>query len=204
METITEYRKLIEQLKGQKIALKTLKAKTKEELMIAEEVYLDTEEAQFVIHTVAKQTHDKFKVNLSAPVTLALANIFEDPYALDVSFAIKNNASACAIKFKRGESLLSPLDSSGYGAANIASFALRVALWGMAIPKSAPVLILDESFKELSANYHDMAGLMLKEISKDMGLQLILSTHSDTLREGVDRIYNVTIKNRVSKVKRLK
>ena len=204
MEKINNYRKLIEQLKGQKIALEALKTKTEDELVVAEEVYLDTEEAQFVIHTVAKQTHDKFKVNLSAPVSLALANIFEDPYALDVSFAIKNNASACSIKFKRGESLLSPLDSSGYGAANIASFALRVALWGMSVPKSAPVLILDEPFKELSANYHDMAGMMLKEISKDMGLQLIISTHSDTLREGMDRIYNVTMKDRVSKVKRIK
>lgn len=204
METINEYRRKIEQLKGQKIALETLKAKAEAELVIAEEVFLDTEESQFVIQTVAKNTRDTFKVKISAPVTLALANIFEDPYALDVSFAIKNNASACSIKFKRGESLMRPLDSSGYGAANITSFALRVALWGMSIPKSAPVLLLDEPFKELSVNYHDLAGKMLEAISKDLGLQLVISTHSDTLREGVNRIFNLTMKNRESKVKRLK
>jgi len=101
--------------------------------------------------------------------------------------------------FKKGEELVDPLRFSGLGAADIAAFALRCAAWSMD-KRYRNTLILDEPFKHLSANHHEKTGKMVKILSEKLGLQIIMISHSRKAAEHADRVFEITMKNNVSKV----
>jgi len=82
----------------------------------------------------------------------------------------------------------------------VAAFALRVASWSMQSPRSNNVLILDEPFRYLSVNLLSKASDMLKQISKELDLQIIMVTHSPELVEAADAVFEVSLKNKVSSV----
>lgn len=87
------------------------------------------------------------------------------------------------------------------GAVDIAAFALRVVSWSMSYPKLRNVIILDEPMKNLSKDMQEKASMMIKEVSKKLGIQFIIVTHEDTLASYADKTFMVE-KNRkgISKV----
>jgi DNA repair exonuclease SbcCD ATPase subunit len=87
------------------------------------------------------------------------------------------------------------------GAVDVASFALRIASWSMARPRTDNVIILDEPFRFLSENYQERASNMLREVSQKLGIQLIIVTHETVLTTSADRIFEVSIKKGISQIK---
>ena len=79
------------------------------------------------------------------------------------------------------------------GAVDVASFGLRVALWSLRRPRPAPVISLDEPFKHLSDDMGETAIDMLKLISKRLGMQFIVSSHSPDLKAGADKGFSVVL-----------
>jgi len=195
---IAEYLKKLEQLKGQRkekqSELKSLNAELKSLIIDLEEY----EEAQVIIQQVARMTQQQLEYRVSEIVTLALSAVFEDPYKFEIEFIDKRGKTEAEIWFVRNEEKIKPIDASGGGVVDIASLALRIALWNLQKPKTRNVLILDEPCKCLSADMLDKASLMIKEISQKLGLQIIMVTHSDVLAEAADKVFYVKKKNNVS------
>lgn len=127
----------------------------------------------------------------------------EDPYKLTMEFVDRRDKNECDLRFERQGNLMKPLDSSGVGAIDVASFALRIAAWSIQFPKSRPVIILDEPFKFLDKSKHGRAFEMLKELSLKLGLQFIIVTHEEGLTENADRIFKVSNTKRTSKVEQI-
>ena len=71
---------------------------------------------------------------------------------------------------------------------------VATASWSMQRPKSRNVLILDEPFRYLSSNLLPRASEMLKQISEQLELQIIMVTHATELAEEADKIFEVSIK----------
>lgn len=103
--------------------------------------------------------------------------------------------------FVRDTLEIDPLTASGVGAIDVAAFALRIASWSMARPRTHPVIILDEPFRYLSENYQERASNMLKELSDKLGIQFIIITHEQTLTTSADRIFEIGKKRNKSYVK---
>ena len=91
--------------------------------------------------------------------------------------------------------------ASGGGVIDIASFALRIALWSISSPRPMNTLIFDEPFRFLSRELQPRAGIMLQEICKKLGLQIILVTHNPSLIDSADKIFRVSQRNGKSIVK---
>ncbi len=159
------------------------------------------EQAREVIREVGLKTQEQLQCNISDITSLALEAVFEDPYELVAEFVQRRNKTECDLYFMRDGYRADPLDASGGGAVDVASFALRVASWSMQHPKSRPVLILDEPLRFLSEDLQEKASEMIKEISKRLGIQFIIITHQETLSSYADKTFTVSIKKGISTVK---
>lgn len=188
---LVEYSKKIEQRKGQLQSLEKLlhECNNKEKLLLKE--INDIEKAQVIIQTVARETQDNLIYNIENVVTAALEAVMDDPYKFRVIFDVKRNKTEAKLLFERNGELIEPLNSSGYGAADIASLALRIAAWSLTNPKKRPLFILDEPFKHLSTELHEKASLMIKELSEKLGIQFIIITHVNQISEHSDKVFRV-------------
>jgi len=160
-----------------------------------------SEEAQAIIQKVAKDTQSQLEIHISDIVTMALETIFDDPYEFKIEFVVKRNKTECELVFEKDGVKIHPLSASGGGVIDTASFALRIALWTLQTPRSRNVLVLDEPFRFLSKDLIPRAASLLKELKQKLNLQMIIVTHIEELAEEADKIFRVSIKKGISKVK---
>lgn len=158
------------------------------------------EKAREVLKIVALKTQQQLQYHISDITTMALEAVFPDPYDLVAEFVQRRNKTECDLLFERYGERIDPLSASGGGAVDVASFALRVASWAMERPRLRNTLILDEPFRYLSVNLLPKASEMLKRVSEDMKLQIIMVTHSEELMEGADKVFTVERRKGVSTV----
>ncbi len=158
----------------------------------------DLQVSRSLIQKAAQLTQEKLSVHISDLVSLALRSVFDDPYEFQATFENRRNSMECDLTFVKNGNEYKPLDSCGYGAADVASFALRIAYWSLG--NTRPVLIWDEPFRQLDKKKQGMAAEMVSKLSKELGLQIIIITHSEELAECADKVFNVSIENGISKV----
>ena len=153
---------------------------------------LRAERARVILQEVARQTQKELEYRINDLVTAALVAVFPDPYSFELEFVERRNKTEADLWLRRGGERMSPLDSTGGGAVDVAAFALRVALWGIRTPRFRPVLVLDEPFRFLSRELQPKASALLKILSERMGLQILMVSHSLDLIEEADRVFTVT------------
>jgi len=86
--SLSEIRKEIERKKGQKQQVEADLDKLNNKLSELEQLIIDSEQAQIIIQTVAKETQKELQFHISDIVTLALSTIFDKPYSFEVNFVI--------------------------------------------------------------------------------------------------------------------
>jgi DNA repair exonuclease SbcCD ATPase subunit len=201
---ITELKRMRDkyhQMNGQRLLLIEQRDKCIAEKEAAESYYTNALAARTIVQNVAEATQNKLEYHISSLVTAALSAVFPDPYSFELRFVQRRNKIEADLVFiKNGNETDDLLNSAGGGAADIASFALRVALWSIA--KTRPVLIMDEAFKFLSVDLQEKASSMLKEISDKLGLQIILVSHLPQIISAADNVIMVENIKGESKVRR--
>ena len=200
MTDVSQLRNNLERLKGQKIQVRKSLIEVKQEFRDAKKSLHLHEKAKEVIRIVGLETQQKLQFHISDITSLALEAVFPDPYKLKANFIQRRNKTECDLTFVRDEMEIDPIEASGVGAIDVAAFALRIASWSMNIPHTRNTIILDEPFRFLSKNYQEQASMMIKEISQKLGIQCIIVTHETALTESADKIFNVSIKNGISKI----
>lgn len=170
-QTIAKYHKLV----GMQSMLSAQKEKTERDVSVLRELSLAIESASTLIQDTAKETQEKIRVHLNSLVTKALQAVYpEDIHFFDLKFVSERGQTSIYPTLIKGENELDPLDNSG-GMAEIIAFALRIAL--MTIGKKAKILILDEPFTGVSAIRIPLVQDFLQEISKDLGIQVLITSH---------------------------
>ncbi len=192
MAEIKELRNRLEQLKGEKNQLLTQIKQYRQQLRELKQQIIQYEKAREIIREVGLKTQQQLQYHISDITSLALEAVFDDPYTLKVEFVQRRNKTECDLLFVRNGKEIDPLEASGYGAVDIAAFALRVASWSMKTPKTRNTIILDEPMLSLSEDRQSLASRMLKEISERLGIQFIIVTHKELLTEYADKIFSVS------------
>jgi DNA repair exonuclease SbcCD ATPase subunit len=105
------------------------------------------------------------------------------------------------ILFLKNENEGKPIEIAGGGTLDVASFALKTAIW--AIKPTNNVMILDEPFHFLSRDLQSKCSQMIKMIQEKMKIQFIIVSHIPEITESADRIFNVENIKGVSKVKQI-
>jgi len=197
---LQQIRYRLENLKGQRDRLDADIAAGEARIAEFKEDIVDVEEARAVIQVVAQQTQQRLEYHVGEIVSLAMAAVFDRPYALRLVFVQRRNKTEADIVFERDGEQCRPIDASGGGAVDVAAFALRVAMWSLRRPRSRNTLILDEPLKMLSRDRMPRAAAMIAEISRRLGLQIIMVSHAQELIEGADRYFEVSMRKGVSSV----
>lgn len=197
---IKSLRKFLEQDRGKRDQIQLQISSLREETKRLQKDVHDHEKAGEVMKQVALSTQRQLQYHISDIATMALEAVFPDPYSLVAEFVQRRNKTECDLYFERDGERLDPISASGGGAVDVASFALRVASLSMENPKPRRTLILDEPFRYLSADLLPKASDMLSQISKKLGLQIIMVTHSEELIEGADRVFEVSQRKGITKV----
>lgn len=181
---------LLNQLEAEKTHLK------------GDEDYLDTAtKSRAVVQVVAESVQQKLEYHISNLVSMALASIWEEPYEFNLRFVQRRNKTECDLIFsKNGKETDDIVNSGGGGVADISSIALQLATWS--VKKTRPVMIWDERTKFLhNPIYQEKASEMLKRISKELGIQIIMVSDQTNLLNTADKIITVEIKDGKSTIK---
>jgi len=156
-------------------------------------------EAKQVLSVVATATQKKFVDYIESLVTVALQSV----YGPDLKFVVKTKENLeCLLLVQEGDrEPFSPEEEMGSGVLDIASLALRVAMWGIKKPASRNFIYLDEPMKAIGkGEMLESAIEMIRKISEELGIQFIINTHEPTIAKLADRSFSTTKEKMVSKV----
>ena len=182
---------------------RSLKA-NEEELVTLRARHGYAESAQIILQGVAQKTQQNLEIHFSDLVTLALRSVFDEPLEFTMTVVPRRNKTEVDL-FLGGpegeESKDDPMDCSGGGALDIASFALRIAFWSLR--KNRHTLILDEPFKYVSPDLQHKVSDMVRLLSEKLKLQIIMVSHADEINYSADKTFVVSKVNGISQVKEL-
>ena len=190
-------RNLADQLTRRKVKQDDLD-KAGKRLTAMETLLLDTEKARLIVQVVSADIQKDLEYQISNMVTLALSSVFEDPMEFKTKFVERRNQTELDFYFVKEGNEYDPMDDGG-GAKDIASIALRMAIWS--IHKTRALMILDEPSRNVS---HDMQGKvseMIKMLSTELGIQMVIISHIPEIVECADKVFNVVKTDGVSIVK---
>lgn len=162
-----------------------------------------SEKAKEIIHIVAKKTQEKLEIKLSTLVSLAMHSIFPNPYNLKTEFISRRGKIEADLYFEKNDTLYNPMRSVGGGAVDIASLSLRFSSWVLqTYPKTRSIMFLDEPLKWLKGKGLPEKGAeVIKEISKKLGIQIIMISHDPELIDSADNLIETYINNGITKIK---
>lgn len=160
------------------------------------------DEARIVIQKAAQVAQEKLETHISNIVTKALRIVFLDEAKPFIAkFVRRRNTTECDLHFESNGKLLDPLDSCGFGEADVVSFALKLSYLALGTRRS--VLIVDEPFSNLDGERIERASEMMKILSKELGIQMIVITHELALIANCDKRFHVTMFKKKSTVKHI-
>lgn len=146
---------------------------------------LDTiQESRVIVQETVSATQKMCYEHLGNMVTKCLSAVFHDPYTFRLKFEQNAGRTQVSFVFLRNDVELDPMSSTGGGVVDIASFALRIAALLMQKPSPRQVLILDEPFRFVSAEYREQVRELIEELASEIGIQFILVTHMEELQCG--------------------
>jgi DNA repair exonuclease SbcCD ATPase subunit len=151
--------------------------------------------SQTLVQHVAQQTQNKIRLRITDIVQSAVEYPFGDEYEFYLEFESKRGRTEARLFLKdEFNNEFSPMDANGGGLVDIISFALRIAIWSIdhQVNGVDSVIVLDEPFKFLSNGIKPLGAEMLRKLSEELKLQILMVTHEDTLMDIADRVFVVT------------
>jgi DNA repair exonuclease SbcCD ATPase subunit len=152
--------------------------------------------ARSLLQSAAQEVQGLLKFRLTNLVTTCFSTMMEEPYEMGLEFDTARGYSEANLSFLRDGNQFDPMSSTGGGPVDVASFGLRISLYG--INPNRPSFFLDEPFRCLDeADFPQLVSL-LQSISKRLGIQMIIVTHLKGLMDAADITFVAQRINRTS------
>lgn len=159
-------------------------------------------EAVEVLSEISKEINEDIIKRIESIVTLAIRFVYDRPFEVKIILdSNKNNVKANIVVMEDGEEYDIRSELAG-GFVDIASFAMRIAIWSIKHPRLRNLFIFDEPFK-WTGKYMEKAGHMMRYFAEKLDLQIILITHDEVLSSLCDRVYFVSHDGKTSTVKEI-
>lgn len=157
----------------------------KEALAKAEKQSRHVEKALEILQHVAQQVQQQAHHSIAAVVTRCLEAVFDgEGYEFGIDFQKKRGKTEARLLFKQNGNEFDPLKEGSGGVIDIAALALRMACLNLYRPAPRKFMILDEPFRFMDQDKLPAVQNLLLTLSKEMGVQFLIVTHSDELKIG--------------------
>jgi DNA repair exonuclease SbcCD ATPase subunit len=200
---LQEYKEQLFQYKGQYQLLSEKRKQLNLDNSIKTQYLENLEKVQTFLQKIAQDTQEQLRYRITDIVNIALETVFPNETKFNIEFKVARGKTECRLIFTEEEEEIDPLDASAGGFINVTSFALRIVAWLLGTTRNT--IILDEPFVNLSSDLVPLAAEVLKELSKELKLQMIIVTHDKEIIGAADKIFEVSRvkegKYLVSKVK---
>lgn len=185
MNATSKYRKDLDKLLVQHDHAHRQVQEERQTLTQVKEQVVNVLQAQKITQEVAQEIQNRVHAQISSVVSRCLKTVFgEDGYDFKIKFERKRGKTEARLVFCRDDQEIAPLEAAGGGAVDVASFSLRLAALVLSRPERRLLLCLDEPFRFLSKEYRPAVRELLMTLSKEMGIQIVMITHSPELTVG--------------------
>ena len=137
-----------------------------------------------LLEAIATQGQELIRDRIDKPVTTALRTVYQDDsLAFETEIERSGDRMEVDFRFKKGDRTVTGpiLDSEGGGLIAVAGFTLRLCIFRLEGGKGP--LVLDEPFKDVDAQALPRAAEFVNTVATDMGIQVIVVTHSDVVAD---------------------
>lgn len=135
---------------------------------------------QQVAQTIQEIAHSK----IADIVSRSLEAVFDEPYTFRIQFEQKRGRTEAVLLFDRGGMLVDPLTASGGGVVDVAAFALRLSCLLLSRPPLRRLVVLDEPFRFVSAEYRGRVRDLLVSLATELDCQFVIVTHMKEMQAG--------------------
>lgn len=157
--------------------------------------------ARVIIQKVAQETQKNLEFHLSHLVTTALAAVFPEEIEFVARIEVRRGKTDCDLWFKEYGQEYNPLEGSGFGPVDVASFALRITFWSL--NKNRATFVLDEPFRNVSPDLQHKVSDMLQMVSEKLGVQIIMVSHQEDINVSADKTFVARKEGKVTKLEEL-
>lgn len=202
-------RRLIDGRQGEARSVLTRAQAVKQEMEALAEEVATLEKSGAVLNSLGEERQLKAQETIEELVTRGLQEIFDETLSFHIIQTVK--AKAASVEFvvrttlEGGDVVDTPvMDARGGGLAATIGFLLRVVI--LLLKKGQDednILILDETFAHVSADYLPNLSEFLRELVDKTGIQIIMVTHQTELTENADVVYRFTTVNGQTKVEKV-
>jgi len=192
MSTLQDWKKLLNNAEYRIYISKRDRATAAVSLSQAEELLAIRKETLTFFTTAANAAQRKVSGVISAVVTNGVRLVHGKEYEFEVKFATRRNSTEADLVLKKNGHEVDILGNSGLGVANIIAITTRAALILLGGRRDR-FMLLDEPTAALMVSKQELAGKVLQALCKNMGFQIMLTTHSPELAECADRVYHVSM-----------
>lgn len=154
----------------------------------------DLEKIHGVITKYAQTYQEGFLTQIESVVSQGLTSIFSEKMDFKIHQSITGKrleVKFSLVTYASGEPLeTSIMDARGGGVGAVVGFLLRVAVL-MLMPNARKLLVLDETFAQLSTEYVPALSEFIAQLCDQTDIQILMVTHSPEFAEDADLVYTV-------------
>lgn len=195
MNRLKQYRNRVNKQLGELRHTKSLVREERTNLKQVKQKIKNLTQAQEIAQLVAKTVQQRAHEKIARVVSRCLAAVFDDPYEFQIHFVSRRGKTEAEPIFVRdGYEYSDPQNDCGLGTVDVAAFALRLSCLTLSRSHPRKLLLLDEAFRFVSVEYRDQVRTLLETISEEMGVQIVLITHDESLLTIAGRTITITPK----------
>ncbi len=191
---LDQYKSAIERKRGELDLVSSQLATAKDYLASASKRIVAISEAQKIIQDVAVATQSQIVYRIEDIVNKVIQTVFPE-YSFELSYDVKRGKSEASLNFFCNGELVDIMEDSG-GVTDMATMGLRFALWSLT--SKHDTMILDEHLKFVSPDLQQRASDVLLEVCHTLGIQVIIVSHINAIKERADHTVSVEKRGKYS------
>lgn len=188
-------RRKLDQLQGEAVSVLMRGQELSQEVSTLTQEIEDLAKVTALLNSIGEERQLAAQQSIEDLVTRGLRMIFDDSLSFHIVQSVKGKAQVVdfTVRTTIGESVVdtSVMDGRGGGLAAVIGFLLRLVV--MLLDHShrdGSILVLDETFAHVSAEYLEPLGQFLREVVDRTGVQIVMVTHQPEFAEFADNVYN--------------
>jgi len=152
-------------------------------------------QATLFLEEVANSRRGSMKKKIEDVVSEALRLIYGPGYKVELTYGVKNNRSSLDIEMVRTTTSIGEVrrEIGGFGGGMADSISVPLRLMVLLGSKQvARICVLDECWKHMDTVRIEAVAEFLKALAEKLGMQVIIGTHHEVIRDRADRTYTVS------------